>query len=314
MDRTEVVCLCENYNLKGFFEDAFRACAPWVVLTAPEDVQNPAAIRHAFSFSPPQGGFTRYPNLALVSCAGAGVDAILNNPSLRSEIAVSRVIVEEQGQMIAAFALYHIVGFQREMLSYPPLQKAADWSPLNRTPPSAFPVGVLGFGRIGASLAHSLRGLGYPVTAYASRSRAEADGTKIVSGTEGLREIAQTCRAVVNSLPLTDETENILNAGFFREMREDSIFINLGRGQHLVESDLLAGLDQGRPAAAALDAFRDEPLPQEHPFWRHEKVFVTPHVAGNADVSAVAAFVAEGIRQFEQGGAPAGLVNRASGY
>lgn len=314
MERTEIVCLCENYDLKAFFKDAFEACASWSDLKTPDEVRDPATIRHAFAFSPAPDAFAQYPNLALVSCAGAGIDAILKNPSLRPEIAVSRVVVAEQGQMIAAFALWHIVNWQREMSSYPALQKAAEWSPLNRTPPSAFPVGVLGFGRIGSVLAHSLRGLGYPVMAYASRPRTETDGTNIVSGAQGLREIAQTCRAVVNILPLTDETENILNAGFFADMREDSILINLGRGQHLVEADLLAGLEQGRPAVAALDAFRDEPLPPEHPFWAHEKIYITPHIAGNADVGAVAAFVTEGIRRFEQGEAPAGLVDKAAGY
>jgi glyoxylate/hydroxypyruvate reductase A len=200
------------------------------------------------------------------------------------------------------------------MQEYPGQQRQGLWAPLNRTPPSAFPVGVLGYGSIGASLTHTLRGLGYPVTALASAARTAPDGTAIVSGPEGLSRIARSALAVVNTLPLTGQTHGILNAAFFAEMREGSIVINLGRGAHLDEADLLAALDRGRPAMAALDAFSEEPLPEGHPFWSHERVIVTPHVAGNADPAAVTAFVAEGIRAFEAGRAPEGLVDRGVGY
>ena len=97
-------------------------------------------------------------------------------------------------------------------------------------------------------------------------------------------------------------------------MREDAILVQLGRGGHLRDDDLMAALDKGRPAMAALDVFADEPLAPDHPFWRHEKIMVTPHVAGDADAQAVAAWIAEGIARFERGEAPRGLVERARGY
>jgi glyoxylate/hydroxypyruvate reductase A len=215
---------------------------------------------------------------------------------------------------MASFAIWHIVNWQRQMQSYCEQQREANWSIINRTPPSKFPVGILGFGKIGSQLAAPLRMLGYPVTVLATSPRVMEDGTVVVSGDAGLREVIQNTRAIVNLLPLTEQTEGILSAETFAQMREDAIVINLGRGGHLVEGDLIAALEKGRPAAAALDTFAIEPLPKDHPFWKHDRVFVTPHVAGDADADDVAIFIAEGIQQFETGKAPTGLVDRSAGY
>ncbi|SLN21608.1 Glyoxylate/hydroxypyruvate reductase A [Roseovarius albus] len=314
MDEIEVVCLCQHYDMKEFYGHGFAAKAPWIKLKFPHEVKDPLRIRHALAFSPADQDFAPYGNLELVSSGGAGVDAILSNPSLPADVAVSRIIVPEQAQSMASFAVWHIVNWQRQMQSYPAQQREANWNIINRTPPSNFPVGILGFGKIGSQLAAPLRLLGYPVTVLATSEREIEDGTVVVTGDEGLGEIIQNSRAIVNLLPLTEQTEGILNADTFAQMRDDAIVINLGRGGHLIEDDLLDALEKGRPAAAALDTFATEPLPTDHPFWKHDKVFVTPHVAGDADADDVAVFIAEGIRQFEAGKNPAGLVDRATGY
>lgn len=313
MNNVDVVCLCELYDLKAFFGEHFALDNPWVNLLLPDDVSNPEAIHHAVAFSPGPKAFDPYPNLRLVSCAGAGVDALLGHPGLRPGVQISRVIVAEQAQMIAAFAMWFIIDWQRQMWEYAPLQAGRKWHPINRTPPSAFPVGVLGCGKIGGTLVRTLRSLGYPVTAYGGTARTEGD-VRVLSGSPGLAELAQCSRAVVNLLPLTSETNEILSAKFFANMRSDAILIHLGRGGHLMEDDLVAALDQGRPAKAALDVFSTEPLPADHPFWQHKKIMLTPHVAGDADFRAVANFIAQGILQFQRGEAPEGLVDRDRGY
>ena len=119
---------------------------------------------------------------------------------------------------------------------------------------------------------------------------------------------------LVNLLPLTPETEGLLSAEVFAEMRDDAILIQLGRGGHMVEEDLLSALDLGRPAMAALDVFANEPLPEDHPFWHHERVMITPHVASDAAPEVLARWVGDGIRQFEQDGTTKGLVDRRRGY
>lgn len=313
MDTIELVCLCDNYDLKDIFSSGFEDDYPWISLVNPDEVSDPLAIRHAFAFNPGSDAFRPYPNLCLISCAGAGVDALLKHSGVAQGVGIARVKLEEQAEMIAAFAMWHIIGWQRKLLDYPLQQRRKNWSVINRTPPSRFPVGILGYGHLGGTLARRLHDLNYPVTAYGSKSRHD-DGIKVVSGTEGLAQIAKSNRAVVNLLPLTDATAGVLSSGFFAAMRDDAIIINLGRGGHLIDSDLIAALDNGRPAIAALDTFLVEPLPEDHPFWDHDRITITPHVAGNAEQSDVCKFVADGIAQFERGEQPDGIVDRDRGY
>jgi glyoxylate/hydroxypyruvate reductase A len=313
MNMIDLVCLCDEYDLKDIFASAFEKDYPWINLANPTEVSDPSAIRHAFAFSPGPEAFSPFPNIRLVSSAGAGVDALLHHPGLAPDIVVSRVKLEEQAEMIAGFAIWHIIGWQRKLLEYPALQRRKEWSPINRTTPSTFPVGILGFGHIGGTLARRLYDLNFPVLAYGSASR-HVGGIEVVSGNAGLEQLANTSLAIVNLLPLTEATTGMLSAKFFAKMRDDAILINLGRGAHLVEPDLVAAIDIGRPAAAALDTLASEPLPKDHPFWGHDKIMITPHVAGDASETQVAAFVANGIIQFEKGKRPDGFVDRGRGY
>jgi len=313
LQKIDLVCLCELYDLKAMYREAFARECPWITLLRPSEVKDPESVRHVFAFSPGRQAFDPYPNLALVSSMGAGVDALLKHPGLRKDVAVSRLIDPEQAQMMAGFALYFIIGWHREMWRYQDQQAEGLWQPINRSAPSDLPVGILGFGNMARSLAAALRQLGYPVAAYASRA-GHADGVEIFAGHDGLLRLAAQSRALVNLLPLTPQTEGILSAEVFVEMPDDAILVQLGRGGHLIEEDLLHGLSEGRPAMTVLDVFATEPLPAEHPFWRHKQVMITPHVASDAAPETMARWVADGIRAFEAGEKPKGLVDRSRGY
>ena len=311
---TDVVCLCDTYDLKRLFGAHFDRDAPWIRLKTPEEIDDPGTIRHAIAFAPTPGMLRQFPSLALISSVGAGVDGLLSDPALDPGVAVSRLHSGEQAQMMAGFAIWHIVGWQRGLHRLVEQQEAQRWDQSNLTSPKDFPVGVLGMGKIGGLLARSLHQLGFPVTAYAGRARVTDDGIRVLSGEGGLAEIRSTSRAIVNLLPLTDITRGLLNFSFFTAMRADAILINLGRGGHLVESDLIAALDSGCPGHAALDVFQTEPLPGDHPFWAHPEVTVTAHIAGEPDPAGIARYLAKGIAAFEAGQSPAGLVDRARGY
>ena len=308
-----MVVLCDRYNLIEKFGKHFRTNNSEIDLLLPQQIREPESIRHALAFSPGPDAFAPYSNLRMVSCVGAGVDALLNNPSLKSDVCVSRVVIGEQAQMIAGFAIWYVRGWQSRMWEYSKLKENRTWHPIDRTPPSAFPVGILGCGHIGGTLANALQVLGYPVTAYGSRSR-DTGNIRVLSGTHGLIEVAKNSRAIVNLLPLTPHTQGILGKDFFANTSDAAILINLGRGEHLIDDDLLNALDQGRLGMAALDVFTHEPLETEHSFWTHPKVMLTPHVAGDADRRSVAQFIAEGVRLFDIGQVPPGLVDRSRGY
>lgn len=313
MAPVDVVCLCEKIDLKLAYQDAFYHEAPWINLLLPEEVKDPTQISYALAFNPAANAFSRFPSLELVICPAAGVDALLGNPSLPQSLPVTRVRLTEQARMIAAFAIWQIVGWHRELKQYEEFAAHHEWKRLDLIPPSRFPVGVVGYGLMGATLARSLESLGYPVTGFARNARNDGN-IPVLSGDDGLREICQSCRAVVNLLPLTNLTGGLFDSRLFKLMRDDAIFINLGRGDHVVEADLLSALTTGRPAAAACDTFRQEPLPRDHPFWGMEQLRVTPHVAADGDQSLIASFVANEIERLKEGLPLGGLVSKQEGY
>lgn len=309
----DLVCLSEQFDLKSRFADAFARQAPWLRLLSPPEVRDPGAVAFAFAHDPAPDAFETFANLRLVCSWGAGVDGLLTHPGLPPDLPVQRMTDPGQAQMMAAFAAFYVTGWQRRMFDYPALQARREWRDLNWVTPAAFPVGVLGFGNMGRAIAGGLAGLGFPVTAWAGRART-AGGIRVVSGTKGLDKVLGASRALVNVLPLTPGTVGILNAVTLAKMRDDALLIQLARGAHLVEPDLIAALDAGRPARAALDVASVEPLPPDSPLWSHPGVMLTPHVASAADPDAVARSVAGGIRAVLEGRSPDALVDRSRGY
>lgn len=312
MPPTDIVCLCQRYDLKGQFGPGF-AGFPEVRLLNPDEVSDPASVRYALAFLPEDDAFARFPNLAMVCSVGAGVDGLLVHPGLPAEMPVVRMVNPEQAKMMAGCAVYHVVGWHRRLVDYPAQQRAKVWQELDLTVPSTFPVGVLGFGNMGRAVCAALGVLGYPVRAWAGRARTE-DGIAVESGRESLGHLLGWARAVVNVLPLTEATTGILNAETFAEMRADALLVQIGRGAHVVEPDLLAALDAGRPGGAVLDVMMQEPLPQDSPLWTHPKIQITPHMASENSPEAVAGAIAGNIARHQQGEAPVGLVDRARGY
>ena len=309
----ELLCLCQQYDLKGLFGAGFDGLADIHPVT-PDEVSDPASIRHVLAFRPLDDAFDAFPNIELVCSVGAGVDGLLRHPGLRADMKIVRMVNPEQAEMMAGFASYYVVGHHRGMWAFPEAQRAKVWkSGFRNTVPSTFPVAVLGYGAMGQAIGRALRAMGYPVTGWASSKRV-VDGVKVLSGPEGLRAAVENAQAVIGVLPLTEATHHIFNARTFAMMREDAILIQIGRGDHLNEEDLLQALDQGRPEVAALDVMATEPLPQDSPLWDHPKVMLTPHVASDSAPEDIARAVASSIRAHEAGEIPAGLVDRNRGY
>ncbi len=315
MTPVDVVCLCDRTNLKKTFGAHAPAVAPWLRLRDPDEIEDPSAIEFALAWKPTTGAFTPYPSLRLVTSVGAGADSILACRDLPRDVIVSRIIDPEQAAQMAGFALWHVIGHDRQLLAYPTLQAEARWHQITKQPPSRFPVGVLGYGLMGRTIADLLNRLGYPVLALA-RTRPDAlpDNTQVLTGDDGLLQVASESRALINTLPLTDETRGILNARLFAAMREDALLIQIGRGEHLVETDLIDALDANQLAGAALDVFEREPLDAAHPFWRHPKIRITPHVASEPDDRNVVRWLGAEIERVRQGKSALGAIDRSRGY
>jgi glyoxylate/hydroxypyruvate reductase A len=253
------------------------------------------------------------PNLKAILVLGAGVDAVLEDPLLPPAVPVLRLVDAGLPEPMAEYALYAVLHFQRTMPAYLSRQREARWQREPWLLAPDWPVGVMGLGVIGKVVARYLVNAGYPVAAWVREPRA-AEGIEVFAGKAQLPAFLARSRVVVNVLPLTPQTRDILDAKAFAAMPEGSYVVNIGRGEHVVDGDLLAALDAGRIAGAALDVFREEPLPPGHAFWRHPGVLVTPHSAAPTIIEAAGAQVIGNVRRLERGEAPVGVVDRRRGY
>ena len=273
-----------------------------------------ADVRLAVAWQPPADAFDHYPNLQAVCSIGAGADSILNCPSLRDGIAVVRVVEPAQAQMMSGFVIWHAIWHQRRIGTYLANQRAQVWQRLAQRTAQEVPVGILGYGAIGARVAADLAMLGFPVKVWSRVAKPTPAGITGFHGQDGLPAILDDTEILVNLLPLTAQTRNILNRDLFARMRRGGYLIQVGRGEHMVERDLLEALDSGQLAGAALDVFAAEPLPQGHPFWTHPGIVLTPHDACDVSLPAVGATILATAEALHAGLTPKDAVDRTRGY
>lgn len=271
-------------------------------------------VRLAVAWHPPDDAFAHYPNLQAVCSIGAGVDNIVACPSLKPHIDVIRVVDPGQAQMMSGFVAWHVIGHQRGFASYRTQQREKVWQRRPQRSADSVPVGILGNGAIGRKVAADLAQLGFPVMSWSRSARPVAGSGRAYHGPAGLAAMLEETEVLVNLLPLTPETRGILNSGVFATMRRGGYVVQVGRGEHLVEEDLLAALDSGQLAGAALDVFATEPLPAAHPFWDHPDIVVTPHDASDVSLRAVATTLVATADAIRAGLRPPHAIDRARGY
>jgi glyoxylate/hydroxypyruvate reductase A len=307
------VLFCSESDAPEPWRRLFAGAFPGMDFRVWPDAGPPESIRYAVVWRQPRGILAKLPNLKAILVLGAGVDAVLDDPQLPPHVPVLRLVDAGLPQPMAEYALYAVLHFQRTMPGYQAQQRAATWRRIPWSLAPDWPVGVMGLGVIGSVVARYLSGAGYPVAAWV-RERRTVEGLEVYAGVDQLPAFLARSRVVVNVLPLTPQTRDILDARTFGAMPRGSYVVNIGRGEHLVEDDLLRALDAGQLAGAALDVFRREPLPADHPFWRHPGILVTPHTAAPTIIEAAGAQVVENVRRMERGEAPLGLVDRRRGY
>lgn len=269
---------------------------------------------YAVVWLPPENFFDQVQGLSAIFNMGAGVDALLKNPSLPVALPVVRLDDEEMGLKMTEYVLFYIAHITRNFNQYERLQQNKQWGgPAPYPFFENWPIGVMGFGRVGAHIAQTLRQLGYPVHVW-SRQAKQAEGIHCYHGKDGLAAFLNATKILINVLPLTPETSDILNTNTLSQLQSGSYLINIGRGHHLDEQALIAQLDSQHMAGAILDVFRTEPLPAEHPFWTHPNIRVTPHISGPTHSGRAVQQITERIRKLESGQPLDGVVNRETGY
>ena len=291
---------------------AFVAAFPQMQFQVWPDVADVEPVRYALVWNPPPGLLEKLPNLRAVLSLGAGVDSLLADPTT-PQVPVVRLLDAGLAPQMAEYAVYAVLYFHRRMRDYEKQQQQRIWNPLAPMPANSWTVGVMGAGVIGGLILRHLVTLGYRVCGW-SRSGTAIEGVESFAGEAEMNSFLSSCRVIINVLPLTPATTGILCTQTFNAMPRGSYVVNIGRGGHLVEDDLLVALDSGPIAGAMLDVFNEEPLPQSSPLWSHPHVIITPHIAGVTIAAEAEAQVIENVKRMERGEQPVGVVDRAKGY
>lgn len=272
-----------------------------------DDLSN---VRALFVWKPLDSGvIDRLPNLEWVSSLGAGVDHLVNDPQIPAHIPLTRIVDPFLTRDMTNYVIMGVMLHQRSILSVLANQKKKEW---DRLPYRNLKVGIMGLGVLGAHCASHLAELGFETYGY-SRTEKSIEEVTCYSG-EQRKEFLQDLDVLVNLLPVTPYTESILNAELFTEMKKGAYLINVARGNHLAEEDLVDSLDNGHLSGALLDVFREEPLPKENPLWTHPKVTITPHVASVSLPESVLKLLKRNTEKLQNGEALAHVIDRAAGY
>ncbi|WP_090044744.1 glyoxylate/hydroxypyruvate reductase A [Limnohabitans sp. 2KL-27] len=271
-----------------------------------------APADHAIVWAPPQQFIDEQPGLQTLFNIGAGVDALLQL-KLPSSLKVVRLDDAGMSVQMAEYVCHAVIRHFREFDGYDADTGTGKWSYRKPRSRADFAVGVMGLGVLGERVAKALQVFDFPVNGF-SRSPKNLPGIRCFSGAQSLPEFLQATRVLVNLMPLTPETENILNHANLSLLQQGGYVINVARGKHLVEEDLITLIDSGHLSGAMLDVFRTEPLPADHPFWHHPKITVTPHTSARTLREESIAQIVGKIQALQRGQAINGVVDSQRGY
>ena len=272
-----------------------------------------APVVYAVVGRPPPGLIGSLPGLEVVLSLNAGVEHLLADGEVPGHIPIVKLVDDGLTAGMVEWVLAETMTWHRNLLAYRAQQAERRWAPLPEKLARERRVSVLGAGALGTPVIEVLVRLGF-ATRFWSRTPHDIRGAAGFAGRERLGPAVEGSDILINLLPLTPETANLLDRFVFERLASGALLINAARGAHVNEADLLAALDLGRLSSAVLDVFREEPLPPDHPFWAHPKVTVSPHVASLTHPQTAVAAMAANIRRYERGEPLLHVVDRARGY
>lgn len=307
------VLLLTEPQAPALFAEALRPLLPDVAVWEEAADCNPARVEAVLAWRLQPGMVAPYRNLRLVCATAAGVEKIIDAPDLAPYVQVMRVVDPLVNTGLAQYVLLMALRELRALPLYESQQRAHEWTRHRPPDPYAVTAAVLGLGEAGRTIAHALQVAGFNVRGW-SRSPKTLDGMATFHGAAGLAPCLREAGYVVCALPLTTATRGLLDRRTLSLLPRGAYVINVARGGHLVEADLLALVDEGHLAGAALDVQQAEPLPAESPLWDHPRVTITPHIAAQASVASVAAQFAQNWLRLQRGEPLVSVVDRTRGY
>ncbi|MDE2445315.1 MAG: glyoxylate/hydroxypyruvate reductase A [Alphaproteobacteria bacterium] len=297
---------------------ALRHVAPHMDVRVWPDCGREEDVHYVAAWLPPANALKRFPNLKAIFSLGAGVDAILSDPTLPSGIPIVRVNDADLTGRMSEYIVLHVLMHHRQMRRLADNQSKRVWENFDQRPASAMTVGIMGLGVLGTDAARKLLMMGFKVVGW-SRSAKALHGVRCFDGASQLDAFLNETDILISLLPATPETDGIINRELISKLScrgplGAPVIINAGRGRQHVEADILHSLDTGRLHAASLDVFASEPLSTASPLWAHPKVVITPHNAADSDPAVICSYVAGQIARFERGEELVNLVDLKRGY
>ncbi|NVJ86071.1 MAG: glyoxylate/hydroxypyruvate reductase A [Algoriphagus sp.] len=290
--------------------NALKKSDPNLEIEVFPDVKNPEKIEFALLWQHPEGVLSEYPNLKLASSMGAGVDHILSDSTIAENLPIVRIVDDRLTWSMTNYVVMGVLNFHRQIQRYQADKKRKVWDMSNPEIPVS--IGVMGTGALGFDVLEKLNFMGFPVFGLGFSEK--SDFPFPYFSKEHMEEFLQKVNVIVCLLPLTPDTENILNLELFEKCNPGTYLINVARGRHLVEEDLPVAIEKAYLSGAFLDVYREEPLPGNHPFWENEAITMTPHIASVTNPDAAAPQVIENIRRIQCNEPLLNPVNRKRGY
>lgn len=293
--------------------ETLAAQLPGLDIRVYPNIGDPADIDMALVWKPPVGFLAGFPNLKFVHSFGAGVDGILADPKYPRHVPMARVVDAGLANGMAEYVVLHVLRFHRQMQAMQFNQRNRTWKWLPPVDAKDRTIGIMGMGALGAVAAKRLLDFDFQVVGWSRRLKA-VDGVASFHGDDQLEGFLRHCNVLVCLLPLTPQTRGIISRRTISLLPRGAHIINAGRGGHVVEADLLHALDNDYLSGATLDVFAEEPLPEQHPFWTHPKVTVTPHNAADSIPALVVPQIVDNIRRCREGRPLARIVDLSVGY
>ncbi|MBT6272338.1 MAG: glyoxylate/hydroxypyruvate reductase A [Rhodobacteraceae bacterium] len=283
-----------------WWKDHMAGLLPEYEVILAEEVVDKDIIDFAVVWLPEPGWLKSFPNLKCIFSIGSGIDHILKDKELPQHLPIVRLTGTDLSTRMREYVVLHVLRLHRRLPEVEESQKTEEWNQIIEPPANNRTVGIMGLGNLGADCAQILSKIGFNVLGWA-KSKKSLEGVESFVGNSGFDTFLSKSDIVVCMLPLTPETKDIMNASFFKKMKNGASIINVARGPHLNEEDLLVAIKSKKIRSATLDVFHNEPLEKGHPFWKHPNVLVTPHIASLIDPVAGGKAIADNIKNFVLG-------------
>jgi glyoxylate/hydroxypyruvate reductase len=307
-----IVLIFNNKDPKPWVQ-SLKEKLPKTAIHVYPNISNPDLVQFAICWKPNNYVLQQFPNLKVIQSIGAGVDHITRTQTLHPHQILTRIVDDNLTNDMWEFLLAAVLSNIKQLPFYARQQNDKNWQPTPYRTIKNTTVSILGLGEIGASVAVQFAALGFVVKGW-SQSDKNIKNVQCYAGESGFRPCLHDTDFLINLLPLTPATENILDKNALKQTKKGAFLINVGRGEHLVEADLLELLEENHLSGALLDVFRKEPLPQEHLFWTHPKIQMTPHMASLTNFESATTQIAQNYRNFISGNALQDIVSLQKGY